>query len=577
MLFKRIPPFEDKEMPTHRVNLDALIIREDFSATDGEETVQSKEPIFKVEDLESDRLYYSVLRKPDFQRTTDNWSSEMIVEFVKDFLDDELIPALIIWHSKKSRKVFVVDGAHRLSALIAWVNDDYGNGKISQEFFDYDIPKAQQAAHKKTKELIEKEIGSYRELLHLGRLGKDSDDSEKIPRGRAIATVQPYLQKVTGGAEKAQRAFLKINKNPAVIDATELDVIMARHKPNAIATRAIIRAGKGHKYWAVFGEENSNRIEELAVEIYNLLFGKLEDITTQSADVPRAGQPYSAEAFRMVLDIVNTFNNITDAMWKEPKLKSRKTKAPIVPRLPDDEDGTATIRFLENVKRVGELIGGSNQTNGSLGLDPAVYFYGGTGKFISGALVASLKFAQELRRDNKFFLFTSIRAEFEEFLVRNKSFINKLGNLKGARLRPVNSILTMFEMVMEKLVEARKTGISFTDDEILEYLQTDPQLEDLRKDDLGDDAKDDPNTTKKKKFSKSVKTIAVIQEVLNTRGKCKICEARCPPEFRSSDHITRQEDGGLGTLDNLQFGHPYCNTGYKEKLESEKKKALFSA
>jgi len=560
-------------MATHRVNLDALIVREDFAATEGEETVQSKEPIFKVEDLESDRLYYSVLRKPDFQRTTDNWSPEMIVEFVKDFLDDELIPALIIWHSKKSGKVFVVDGAHRFSALIAWVNEDYGNGKISQEFNDYDIPKAQQNQHKKTKDLIEKEIGSYRELLHLGRVGKDTDDQEKVRRGRAISTIQPYMQKVTGGAEKAQRAFLKINSNPAVIDNTELDVIIARHKPNALSTRAIIRAGKGHRYWAKFGEENSKRIEELAVEVYGLLFGKLEDITTQSADIPRAGQSYSQEAFRMVLDIVNTFNNISDAMWKEPKSKSRKNKAPTVARLSDDVDGTATIEFLKNVKSVGELIGGSNETSGSLGLDPAVYFYGGTGRFISGALIASLKFAQELKKGGKFFLFTSVREEFEEFLVRNKSFINKLGYLKGARLRPVNSILTMFRMVMEKIVEARKSGVSFSDDEILEYLKTDPQLEDLRKDDLGVDTKDDPNATKRKRFSRSVKTIAVIQEVLKTRGRCNLCFARCPPEFRSSDHIIRAQDGGLGTLDNLQFTHPYCNSGYKEKLEHEKRKA----
>lgn len=499
----------------------------------------------------------------------------MIVQFVKDFLDDELIPALIIWHSKSSNKVFVVDGAHRLSALIAWVNDDYGYGGISQKFSNFDISKPQQTQHKKTKELIEREIGSYRELVHLGRLGKESDDQEKVRRGRAIAAVQPYMQKVTGSAEKAQSAFLKINSNPAVIDSTELDVIKARHKPNTIATRAIIRAGKGYKYWAAFGE-NVQKIEELAAEVYVLLFGKLEELSIQSADIPRAGQPYSQEAFNMVLDIVNFFNGVTDAMWKEPKKTFRNTKAPTVQRLPDDSDGTATIRFLESVKRVGELIGGSNETKGSLGFDPAVYFRGGTGKFISGALIASLKFAQELKRDNKFFLFTSIRAEFEEFLIRNKSFLNNLGYLKGARLRPVNSILTMFKMVMEKIVEARKSGAIITDGEILKYLQTDPQLEDLRMDDLGGDAKDDLNTTKRKKFSKSVKDAAVVQDVLNTRSRCKICDARITPAFRSSDHITRQEDGGLGTLDNLQFTHPYCNSGYKEKLEAEKRKAALT-
>jgi len=38
-----------------------------------------------------------------------------------------------------------IDGAHRLSALIAWVNDDYGAGAISQRFFGDNISVAQKA------------------------------------------------------------------------------------------------------------------------------------------------------------------------------------------------------------------------------------------------------------------------------------------------------------------------------------------------------------------------------------------------------------------------------------------------
>jgi len=44
-----------------------------------------------------------------------------------------LIPAIILWNS--GRYIFTIDGAHRLSALIAWVLDDYGDGIISQTFF----------------------------------------------------------------------------------------------------------------------------------------------------------------------------------------------------------------------------------------------------------------------------------------------------------------------------------------------------------------------------------------------------------------------------------------------------------
>ena len=67
-------PQEKSPMATHKVNLDALIKREDFETGTGATGTTSPEPVFKVEELSSDRLYFSVLRKPDFQRPTNNWS-----------------------------------------------------------------------------------------------------------------------------------------------------------------------------------------------------------------------------------------------------------------------------------------------------------------------------------------------------------------------------------------------------------------------------------------------------------------------------------------------------------------------
>ncbi|MCH8269352.1 MAG: DUF262 domain-containing protein, partial [Acidobacteria bacterium] len=138
-------------MPTHQVNLDALIVREDFESSSAASLGVG--PVFKVEDLQRDKLYFSVLRKPDFQRETNNWSAEMIVEFVRSFLDQELIPSIIIWHSKETEKVFIIDGSHRVSALIAWVNDDYGDGAISRGFYGDEIPEAQVKLHNQTQAL----------------------------------------------------------------------------------------------------------------------------------------------------------------------------------------------------------------------------------------------------------------------------------------------------------------------------------------------------------------------------------------------------------------------------------------
>ena len=64
---------------------------------------------------------------------------------------------------------------------------------------------------------------------------------------RNIATFKIDLQSVDGNAAKAETSFFKINGNASPIDPTELAIIKARKKPNAVATRALMNAGTGHK------------------------------------------------------------------------------------------------------------------------------------------------------------------------------------------------------------------------------------------------------------------------------------------------------------------------------------------
>ncbi len=49
-----------------------------------------------------------LLRKPDFQRETNHWTSVQVVSFLESFLDNELIPSIILWQSESY--VFVIDG-----------------------------------------------------------------------------------------------------------------------------------------------------------------------------------------------------------------------------------------------------------------------------------------------------------------------------------------------------------------------------------------------------------------------------------------------------------------------------------
>ena len=113
------------------VNLDALVPRADFT----EDLTPTAPPDIRALDirqLEAGFLPHS-LRKPDFQRETAAWSPEKIADLIKTFIDADLIPSVILWQA--GRHVFVLDGAHRLSAILAWIHNDYGDEIKSRSHF----------------------------------------------------------------------------------------------------------------------------------------------------------------------------------------------------------------------------------------------------------------------------------------------------------------------------------------------------------------------------------------------------------------------------------------------------------
>jgi hypothetical protein len=112
-------------MHRNQVNLDALIPRADlFEITD---PVIADSRAIRITDLKPG-LIYDLLRKPDFQRETANWSPQQVARLIETFSKADIIPAIILWQN--AGRIFVVDGAHRLSALVAWVRNDYGAGDL---------------------------------------------------------------------------------------------------------------------------------------------------------------------------------------------------------------------------------------------------------------------------------------------------------------------------------------------------------------------------------------------------------------------------------------------------------------
>ena len=154
----------------------------------------------------------------------------------------------------------MIDGAHRLSALIAWVHDDYGDGEASRRFFQNAIPTEQSAAADKTRKLVQASVGSYEDH----RLAIDfptrarADIAERAPRIGWQDIPAQWIR--NADHDKAEKSFFRINQGGTKIDPTERKILSARRSATAFSSRAILRGGTGHDYWNKFEESTRNRI-----------------------------------------------------------------------------------------------------------------------------------------------------------------------------------------------------------------------------------------------------------------------------------------------------------------------------
>ena len=415
-----------------KVNLDALIPREDFEIQESTGLVTKKETI-SIEDIKADSFFYLTIRKPDFQRETNEWDSKKICEFIKSFIEGDLIPAIILWRSPPGY-VFVIDGSHRLSSLSAWVNDDYGDGQTSKEFYDGSIPEEQKNIARETRKLVEKKIGSYEDFKTAHKYpNKVSEVVIKYAKNLAVLAIQ--LQWVEGDASKAESSFFKINQQAAPIDKTELKLLKSRKKPNSIAARAIIRSGKGHKYWSSFSDEIQNQIQQIATEINQMLFEPKLQTPIKTMDVPLAGKLYSAQALPLVLDFVNIVNGI-DSNDKS---------------LNDDKTGEDTLKIIKQVRKVTYRLNSNHPS--SLGLHPIIYCYSKEGRYRTVSFLAVVDFVMKLSGSQQINNFIEVRKQFEMLLIENDYLIKQIYEKHRSTQKSYKPLSNFFQHIIIYLKE----------------------------------------------------------------------------------------------------------------------------
>src|SRR6266568_46508 len=513
-----------------KVNLDALIPREDFEIAETLNTGKKKETL-SIEDLKNDSFFLSGLRKPDFQRETNEWDIDRITQFVESFIYGDLIPAIILWRSS-SCLIFVIDGAHRLSSLIAWINDDYGDGKLSKQFYEGIISDDQLSIAENTKKSIRKNIGTYDDFkLALSNPDKVKPNIVQLSKNLGALAIQ--LQWVEGDVNTAEASFLKINQQAAPIDPVELKLIESRKKHNCIAARAIIKSGKGHKYWSKFPPEKQAEIQEIAKEINDILFSPKLKTPIKTLDLPIGGKQYTSHTLPLVLDFVNITNNLPQD-FKD--------------KIADDNDGNKTFEYLQKTKKIAQRINSIHAS--SLGLHPIIYFYSHEGRYKIASFYSFVHLIIELERTDKLNAFTKVRRNFEDIIYEYDYVTQQIFRKYRGALASSLFICKFFVKIIDDLnLGIQKENIinNIIQDEEYAYITLITEKEIITSN----------------SFNSERKSAVYIKEVISNAPRCQICNGLIHVNSITIDHITRKQDGGLGNIENGQLSHPYCNTTYK--------------
>lgn len=512
-----------------KVNLDAIIPREDFEVVGS----QNSTNLFNSISISNftGGFFYPFLRKPDFQRETNEWDAKKIAEFIESFINGELIPAIILWRNN-SGLYFVIDGAHRLSALISWIKDDYGDGEISQKLFGDSLNEEFKIIAEKTRKLVNKRIGKYQSIIDAPM--EENPDADLVQKAKSLGAYSIQVQWVDGDAKKAEKSFFKINQQPSKIDPTELKILESRKKGNCIAARAIIRGGQGHKYWSDFSAEIQAEIQKTSKEIHNIIYNPTLKTPVKTLDIPIGGKLASAQSLPLILEFVNMSNSISPNFSTE---------------LEDDLNGSETLRYLKNVRKLAWRLNSVHPS--SLGLHPIVYFYSIEGKHKPASFYFTLAFIKELERKNKYKDFTKIRERFEEFLLGYEYIVQQISRKYRSAFKAIPHVVDFYFLITQYLLTGETVKRSVEKIILIEkyeYLTLQSPLE---------------NKEIFSNFTTDSKSEVFIKEALKNGLRCNICNGFIHKNSITIDHIDRKEDGGKGIAENGQIAHPYCNTTYK--------------
>lgn len=573
----------------HHIKRDSLLYKRSMpSQTQINPDYERRLSISRLVDEKERRL----LRKPDFQRSTSAWTPIECVDLLDSVLNEKVVPSVIMWLSPQNLQ-YVLDGGHRISVLIAWILDDWGDRMPAEAYQDGFLKRRWEDAAIKVRELLDKRgINSYDEhkrafeeyspedwtLTSQPSLShEDRRMAERVSRWSAVQVGYP-IQWVQGDYQVAEDSFLKINKTGRRLTDWETKLVENRTSSFARAVMAVAEIQDSRHCWPThdpdstdnkYLEKKVDQLQELIKKLNELIFSPAHILPikrpNQPLVAPPAGQPEIKPSY------LSELFTITEGK------KGQKTETQAL--IKQDTKATATLivsNGLTLLQRaddaIGHIYGGSPR---SLLLMPLLYFYNPQGRYVRSLLYGMLywmNFGSHEDILNRKLLFTIHRKAFEHTLMHSKEeIVKRITRRIGSGTEVTVPTARYFDGLLRLLItcndEIEDSTFSEKHQQLIETLKN-------NKDSKPSPEDEKPIGGSSRTYRNASRDSVTVRDYLQNSSICGICDGRYVPNiFTQVDHITPYSKKGKTVVENARHTHPFCNN-QREKIEKLFSKAI---
>jgi hypothetical protein len=523
-----------------------------------------------------------LLRKPDFQRATWAWTPEDCVDLLESVLKEQVVPSVIMWLSPEAFQ-YVLDGGHRISVLIAWVEDDWGDKRGVGAYKDEILETKAVVAARQVRDLLKRRgIGSfkeyraaarrYQELRNQGKSPEQNMDAQSLAYAKIVRRWKSVrmgfpVQWVKGDYANAEKSFLKINKSGRQLTEWETKLVENRTSSFARAVMSIAQFSNPEHCWPASDDpvvdqdiDLQQKVPDIlkrVVELHDLLFTPIYKVPIDDARQPLFATPYT-QPEKKAKYLAELLTITEGKRGQEPETEALITKDKEKPPEVIIENG---LRLVNNAYDVLSNIYGHSPR--SLGLMPLVYFYNAQGVYVRSLLYGMLYWlnsgSQNSEVQDRKKLFTIHRKAFEQVILDNKeAIISRITRRIGSGSEVTYATARYYEGLLILLIQHSNVIDSdvFRTDH-LNLIETLGSGKVVTSEEVGE--------SKSRVYKGKIKTGVHVRDFLKVFQPCGICGGLYYPGlFTQVDHIEPYADGGPTSIDNGRNTHPFCNNNRKE-------------